>query len=368
MPAHSVGRPLIQTVFSIRTVTFTISRALLDFFVLNEEILINELTLLVGTPILEEKKAGIVMRKVGIIGMGHVGSAVAHAMVQEGDFDEYVLIDKKAEKVRAEVLDLQDAAANQDAAYKIIENDYQALADADVVISAVGNILLQHNNPSKDRFIELPYNVEQVKDVASKLKQTDFSGVLIVITNPCDAIAALYQEETGYPKEKVIATGTLLDTARMRRATGAAFNVSPKSVSGYNLGEHGNTQFTAWSTVQVAGQSADALAKAKGIDLSEIEKDSIVGGYTVFMGKGFTSYGIASAAVRLAKVVVSDAHEELPVSHYQERFGTYLSTPAIVGRAGVIAEAALTLTEAEEEKLAASAKSIVTKFEEVVGK
>lgn len=306
------------------------------------------------------------MRKVGIIGMGHVGSAVAHALVQEGTFDEYVLIDKKVEKVRAEALDLEDALANQNESYKIVMNDYAALDDADVVISALGNIQLQHNNPSKDRFIELPYNVEQVRDVAGQLKKTDFSGVLVVITNPCDAIAALYQKETGYPVERVIATGTLLDTARMRRATGAAFDVSPKSVAGYNLGEHGNTQFTAWSTVSVMGQPVKEVAAAKGVDLSEIEKDSVVGGYTVFAGKGFTSYGIASAAIRLAKAIVSDAHEELPVSHYQEAFGTYLSTPAIVGRQGIVADSTLTLSEDEKEKLAASAKSISDKFAEVV--
>ncbi|MCK8617437.1 saccharopine dehydrogenase NADP-binding domain-containing protein [Fructobacillus sp. M158] len=308
------------------------------------------------------------MRKVGIIGMGHVGSAVAHAMVQEGDFDEYVLIDKREEKVRAEALDLEDAAANQDSAYRIIMNDYGALSDADVVISAVGNIQLQHNNPSKDRFIELPYNVDQVRQVSAQLKQTDFAGVLIVITNPCDAIAALYQQETGYPAEKVIGTGTLLDTARMRRATGAAFQVSPKSVSGYNLGEHGNTQFTAWSTVAVAGQPVEQLAKDKSLDLAAVEKDSIVGGYTVFSGKGFTSYGIASAAIVLAKAVVSDAHQELPVSHYQVRFNTYLSTPAIVGRQGIVAESALSLTAEEEKKLSQSADSIAQKFNEVVGK
>lgn len=306
------------------------------------------------------------MRKIGIIGMGHVGSAIAHAMVQEGLADQYVFIDENEEKVQAEALDLEDAKANQANDYQITVNDYAGLDDADVVISSIGNIQLQHNNPSKDRFIELPYNVEQVRKVSAKLKQTAFAGVLVVITNPCDAIAALYQKETGYDQKRVIATGTLLDTARMRRAVGSFFNVSPKSVSGYNLGEHGNTQFSAWSTVSVLGQPVQKLAEERHLDLADIEKDSIVGGYTVFMGKGFTSYGIASAAIVLTKAILPDAHQEMAVSHYQEKSGTYLSTPAIVGRKGIIEEVPLFLTSEEEEKLAASASSISGKFAEVV--
>lgn len=306
------------------------------------------------------------MRKIGIIGMGHVGSAIAHAMVQEGLADQYVFIDENEEKVQAEALDLEDAKANQANDYQITVNDYAALDDADVVISSIGNIQLQHNNPSKDRFIELPYNVEQVRKVSAKLKQTAFAGVLVVITNPCDAIAALYQKETGYDQKRVIATGTLLDTARMRRAVGSFFNVSPKAVSGYNLGEHGNTQFSAWSTVSVLGQPVSKLASERQLDLGDIEKDSIVGGYTVFMGKGFTSYGIASAAIVLTKAILSDAHQEMAVSHYQEKYGTYLSTPAIVGREGIVEEVPLFITSEEEEKLAASAASIAGKFAEVV--
>ncbi|CAK1232204.1 L-lactate dehydrogenase [Fructobacillus fructosus] len=303
------------------------------------------------------------MRKVGIIGMGNVGSAVAHALIQEGAFDEYVLIDKREEKVRAEALDFEDAKANQNESYQITVNDYSALDDADVVISAIGKIELHYNNVKRDRFIELPFTAEQTKEVAAKLKATKFSGTLVVITNPCDAIAALYQKETGYPKEKVIATGTLLDTARMKRAVGAAFGVTPKSVSGYNLGEHGNSQFSAWSTVRVLEQPIKEIARERGVDLADIEEDSIRGGYTVFSGKKCTTYGIATAAVRLTKAVVSDSHEELVVSHYQDAYGTYLSTPAVVGRAGIVYHVPMALPKDEADKLQASADSIKTQFE-----
>ncbi|WP_059378627.1 L-lactate dehydrogenase [Fructobacillus pseudoficulneus] len=306
------------------------------------------------------------MRKIGIIGLGHVGSTVAHGLIAEGVADEYVFIDKNEGKVQAEALDFEDAKTNLANSYQITVNDYAALGDADVVISALGNIELQHNNPTHDRFVELSYNVEQVRQVAADLKQTDFSGVLVVITNPCDAIAALYQAETGYPKEKVIGTGTLLDTARMHRAVGKAFDVNPKSVAGYNLGEHGNSQFTAWSTVSLQGQPITKLAEEKGLDLAAIEQDSIVGGYTVFEGKGYTSYGIASAAIRLAKAVIQDAKVEMPVSHKRPEYGSYLSYPAVVGREGIVAYSQLDLTAEELSKLQNSADSIQSKFEEVV--
>lgn len=306
------------------------------------------------------------MRKIGIIGMGHVGSTVAHGLIAEGVADEYVFIDKNEKKVQADVLDFEDAKTNLNNSFSVTVNDYQALGDADVIISAIGKIELQYDNVEHDRFIELPHNVEQVKEVSAKLKETDFAGVLVVITNPCDAIAAVYQSETGYPQEKVLGTGTLLDTARMHRAVGSAFNVDPRSVAGYNLGEHGNSQFTAWSTVSLRGQPITELAAEQGIDLAAIEEDSVVGGYTVFDGKGYTSYGIATAAIRLAKTVIQDAKTEMPVSHKRPEFASYLSYPAIVGRQGVVSYSQLDLTEEELAKLQKSADSIQTQFEKVV--
>ncbi|GAO99244.1 L-lactate dehydrogenase [Fructobacillus ficulneus] len=308
------------------------------------------------------------MRKIGIIGLGHVGSTVAHGLIVEGVADEYVFIDLNEKKVNSDALDFEDAKTNLTNSFKITVNDYSALDDADVVISALGKIELQYNNTTHDRFVELAHNVDQVKSVSAKLRATDFSGVLVVITNPCDAIAALYQAETGYPQEKVLGTGTLLDTARMHRAVGAAFDIDPRSVEGYNLGEHGNSQFTAWSTVRVMSRPIVELAEEQGVDLAAIEKDSIVGGYTVFDGKGYTAYGIATSAIRLAKTVVQDARTEMPVSHKRPEYASYLSYPAVVGREGVVAYTQLDLTEEELVKLQASADSIQSHFEAVVGK
>ena len=298
-------------------------------------------------------------RKVAIIGMGNVGAAVAHGLIAQGAFDDYVLIDTNEDKVRADALDFQDAAANLNHHANITVNDYEALVDSDVLISALGNIKLQ-DNPNADRFAELPFTSKEVIYISEKIKSVGFRGVLIAITNPVDVVTSLFQHYTGLPKERVIGTGTLLDTARMKRAVGVRFGVDPRSVYGYNLGEHGNSQFTAWSQVRVKGQPIHTLTSEKVLE--EIATEAMKGGHTVFYGKKYTSYGIASAAIRLALAVVSDAHEELPITNYYAPLDTYLSYPAIIGRNGVIEQVKLSLTDEEEAKLAHSAQFIQDKF------
>lgn len=300
-------------------------------------------------------------RKVAIIGMGNVGAAVAHGLIAQGAFDDYVLIDTNEAKVKADALDFQDAAANLNHHANITVNSYEALADADVIISALGNIKLQ-DNPNADRFVELPFTSKEVIEVSKKIKKVGFKGILIAITNPVDVVTSLYQHYTGLPKERVIGTGTLLDTARMKRAVGVRFGVDPRSVYGYNLGEHGNSQFTAWSQVRVKGQPISKLTSEEVLE--EIATEAMRGGHTVFYGKKYTSYGIASAAIRLALAVISDAHEELPVTNYYAPLDTYLSYPALVGRSGIIEQLQLSLTEEEEAKLARSAQFIQDKFSE----
>jgi L-lactate dehydrogenase len=152
----------------------------------------------------------------------------------------------------------------------------------------------------------------------------------------------------------------------MRRAVSAELKIDPRSVTGYNLGEHGNSQFTAWSAVRVLGQPITKIAAERHIDLSKLDEVARAGGYTVFHGKHYTNYGIASAAVRLANIIISDAHTEIPVSNYHEEYGTYLSYPAIVGRDGIIEQIKLNLTDDEKEKLQTSANYIRTRFEDTL--
>lgn len=302
-------------------------------------------------------------RKVGVIGMGNVGSTVAHYIVAMGFADDLVLIDKNEAKVKADALDFEDAMANLPFHTNITVNDYSALKDADVIVSALGNIKLQ-DNPNADRFAELPFTRQAVKKVAQKIKESGFNGKIVAITNPVDVITSLYQKITGLPKNHVLGTGTLLDSARMKRAVAERLNLDPRSVDGYNLGEHGNSQFTAWSTVRVLGRPLTELADKRGLDLEELDKEAKMGGWTVFQGKKYTNYGVATAAVKLVNAILSDSLTELPVSNFREEYGVYLSYPAVVGRDGVVEQAQLDLTEEELQKLQTSADFIKEKYQE----
>lgn len=295
------------------------------------------------------------VRKIGIIGMGNVGAALAHGLIAQGIGDHYVLIDPREDKVVADQLDFQDAMVNHSYFAQLTVNDYSALSDADIVVSALGNIQLQHN-ASEDRFAEFSFMQKEVPQVAASLKQSGFKGILLVISNPVDAVSALYQALTGFPKNRVIGTGTLLDTARMKRVVGERLGINPKSVSGYNLGEHGNSQFTAWSQVKVKGQAiTDVLSRE---ELSDLAYASMKGGHTVFYGKGYTSYGIAATAIRIIQAILSDAQEELVVSSYHDALGTYVGYPAIIGREGKIGSIDLRLSSEEDQQLQTSAKLI----------
>ena len=296
--------------------------------------------------------------KIGIIGDGHVGSTVAQQLILTGLVDDLVMIDVNEAKVRADQLDFQDAMANLKHHITININDYSALKDADIVISAFGNIELEAGG---ERFAELNYNRERIGAIAEAIKKSGFNGILLAITNPVDAITNMYQELTGLPRKHVIGTGTLLDTARMKRAVGERMNVDPRSVEGFNLGEHGNSQFTAWSTVKVLEKPITEVAKAKHLKLEDLNDEIKFGGQTVYKGKQYTNYGISAAVTRLVETIQSDAHTEMPVSNYQEKYGTYLSYPAIVGRDGIIQTVELTLTDEEEKKLQASAATIKEK-------
>lgn len=304
-------------------------------------------------------------RKIGIIGMGSVGSAIAHGLIAQGVADDYVFINRGEAKAVANQLDFEDAMANLETHANITINDWSALADADVVISTLGNMAMQQNNPTGDRFAELKFTSSMVTSVGTDLKNSGFTGVLIVISNPVDVIATLFKDVTGLPASHVVGTGTLLDTARMQRIVGAKLNIDPRSVSGYNLGEHGNTQFVAWSTVRALGQPMEKLAAVRDLDLAEINDQARKGGFDIVNGKGFTSYGVATSAIRIAKAVMSDAREELVLSNLRPEYEAYLSYPAIIGREGVVEQCQLDLTDAELEKLNASHAFIAEQYREV---
>lgn len=294
------------------------------------------------------------MRKLGVIGIGNVGVTVAYTIVSQGIADELVMIDTNDKKVLAEKLDFEDAMPRMPYHTEIKIQDYTDLKDADVVITAFGDI--QASVRTGNRFAEFEINSKNAVEVGRKLKEAGFNGVLINISNPCDAITTILQQETGLPRNRVFGTGTFLDTARMQHVVGDYLHQDSRNIDGYVLGEHGNSQFNAWSTVRANNKPiTEILSQA---ELEALDSKPSEGAWTVASGKGYTSYAIATCGVRLAQAVMSNAKLFAPASVYVEALGTYIGYPAIIGAEGAEEVVELKLNAKEEEQLARSVQYI----------
>ncbi|MCT7670543.1 MAG: L-lactate dehydrogenase [Lactobacillus iners] len=301
------------------------------------------------------------MRKVGIIGLGHVGATVAYTLFTHGVVDTMVLIDANEGKAVAEYNDLRDTLARNDYHVNVYMQDWSQLADADIIITSFGKISAVIENG--DRFGEFGINSKNAKEMGEKIKATGFKGIIINISNPCDAITTLLQETIGLPHNKIFGTGTFLDTARMQRIVAEELGQDPRNVQGFVLGEHGSSQFSAWSTVSVNGKSVLEIFDDQ--KLAQMSAQSNKNSFIVARGKGYTSYAIATCAVKLVLAIFSDAHLFAPVSVYLEEFGTYIGYPAIVGKNGIERVVKLELPDNEYAQLAKSADIIKEHIDQI---
>lgn len=291
---------------------------------------------------------------VAIIGVGHVGADLAHALVMQGVADHIVLLDADQQKATGEWHDLQDMAALQHSDSQLSVGDYPDIADADVVVIAIGP---QHRQ-QQDRLQELADTAQAVARIVPRLLEVGFNGIIVNITNPCDVISGWIQQLSGFPSQRVIGTGTLLDTARMQRRVGQQLSVSAKSVAGYVLGEHGESQFIAWSTVRIAGLAIEHYPSAVAIDYQQLQQQVRAGGWQVLQGKGWTSFAIASAASLVLQVIRQDGRRILPLSSYDAEQGCYIGAPTLLGRQGVIQRQLPQLTDQEYQLYQQSAQVI----------
>lgn len=294
------------------------------------------------------------MRKVAVIGMGHVGATVAYTLFTHGIVDTLVLLDTNEKKSTAEYNDLRDTLARNNYYVDVCANDWSELKDTDIIVTSFGDI--EATVKTGDRFGEFNINAANAKEVGKKIKDSGFSGILINISNPCDAISTILQETTGLSKKQVFGTGTFLDTARMQRIVAEELDQDPRNVNGFVLGEHGASQFTAWSTVSVDGKKATELFDKE--KLAQLSAQPNKNSMKVAFGKGYTSYAVATCAVRLVQAVFSNARLFAPTSVYLPEVETYIGYPAIIGKDGVEKVISLELTSEEEKQLQDSADII----------
>lgn len=286
------------------------------------------------------------MKKVSVIGLGNVGATVAHTLVERKLCDEIALFDKKDGLVNAEINDLRDGMVRRNGNIKIVAGEKSDLKESDIIIFAPGDITILQNN--SDRLEEFKYTKTCVEEWAPIIKEVDFKGIIVSITNPCDVIAEYMQKLSGLPKERVIGTGTVIDTARMKNAVAKYVDLDPDSIDGYVIGEHGNSQFVAWSKVYIASKPINEILDEKTFD--QIEEAARMKGFEIIKGKGYTSYGIANATTIIVETIFKDAKTILPVSSYSSIAGCYIGHPAVVGRDGIIRDFHLELNEKEQEK------------------
>lgn len=294
------------------------------------------------------------MKKVSIIGLGNVGATVAHTLVERKLCDEIALFDKKDGLVNAEINDLRDGMVRRNGNIELFAGEKSDLVDSDIIIFAPGDITILQNN--SDRLEEFKYTKTCVEEWAPIIKDSGFKGIIVSITNPCDVIAEYMQKLTDLPKERVIGTGTVIDTARMKNAVAKYVGLDPNSIDGYVIGEHGNSQFIAWSKVSIASKSINKILDEKTFD--QIEEASRMKAFEIIKGKGYTSYGIANAAAIIVETIFNDSKTILPVSSYSSEAGCYIGHPAVVGKDGIIREVLLELNEIEQEKWNHSVETI----------
>ncbi|WP_343344254.1 L-lactate dehydrogenase [Terrisporobacter petrolearius] len=293
----------------------------------------------------------IKLRKVGIIGVGHVGAHVAFSLVTQGLVDELVLVDSNKQKAISERHDLLDATTYLPHRINVIAGEYEDLADCDIIVNSVGKI-----TESRDRLDELQQSVDMVDSYINKVMNAGFNGIIINITNPCDIIAYHIQKATGLPHNQVFGTGTGLDSSRFRNVMAQCTGIDHKSIIGYSLGEHGDSQMIPWSVVNLGGKPLSELEKERpetfgNLDKKDITYKTIKGGWFTYEGKKCTEFGIASTAARFIKGIYHDEKfvttaSTLLEGHYGEE-GLYISIPVVIGKNGVEDKYELNLTEEE---------------------
>ncbi len=280
--------------------------------------------------------------KVMIVGTGNVGASIAFAITQQRTaVNEMVLTDIIAKDAEGEAMDLVDALAVAPSYVKISSGTYRDAKDCDIVIITAGAA----QKPGETRLQLLKKNVNILKGMVEQIMESGFDGIFLVVTNPMDVLTYFTLKFSGLPTERVIGSGTVLDSARLRQRTAAYLNVNPKSVHAYQVGEHGDSEVTLWSLADVGGQKVtDILGQDVRKDISEFARTEA---YEIIERKGATYYGIASCVVQIVNSILNDEMRVLPVSSYDGFSGTCFGWPSVVGREGVLRRLDLKLSEKE---------------------
>ncbi|MCS7189064.1 MAG: L-lactate dehydrogenase [Bacteroidia bacterium] len=297
--------------------------------------------------------------KVGIVGSGYVGSATAYALILQGIAREIVLIDIDTKLARAHAEDILHATPFSYPAW-IKAGDYDALSGARVVIIAAGVA----QKPGETRLQLLSRNAHVFEQIIPRIVRVVPEAILLVATNPVDVMTHIAFRLSGLPPERVIGSGTILDTARFQALLGSYLRVAPQSIDAYVIGEHGDSEVLVWSSAHVGGSWIFSFAEERGYPLTEevqkaIDQQVRYAAYGIIEGKGATYYGIGAGLARLTQAILTDEKGLFTLSilnpHIEGISDVTLSLPRIVGSNGVETTLYPTLDERESAELHRSA-------------
>lgn len=306
-------------------------------------------------------------RKVAIIGCGFVGASIAFTLMQRGIFSEMVLIDRNREKAEGEALDISHGLPYS-APMEIYAGDYDDLSDAALIIISAG----ANQKQGETRLDLIDKNLTIFSQIIPEIKKRECKGIVLVVTNPVDILTYAAVKMSGFAPERVIGSGTVLDTARLKYLIGRSLDVDARSVHAVIIGEHGDSELAVWSGANISGVDLNHFCELRGVAHYKVTTQRIYtevrdSAYEIIQRKGATYYGIAMAVARIAESITRDEHSILPVSvllngEYGIE-GCCLSIPSVVGSKGVEKVLEIPLSGAEQRELTASAKALAAAVE-----
>ena len=299
-------------------------------------------------------------QKVVLVGDGAVGSSYAFAMAQQGIAEEFAIVDIIKKRTEGDALDLEDATAFT-APKSIYSADYDTCKDADLVVITAG----APQKPGETRLQLVDKNLKIIKSVVEPIVKSGFDGVFLVAANPVDILTYAVQKFSGFPKNKVVGSGTSLDSARLRVALAKKFHVDPRDVSANIMAEHGDSEFAAFSSATIGGKPLLDMAKEQGVsedDLLKIEDDVRNKAYEIINRKGATFYGVATALMRISRAILRDENSVLTVgAPLNGEYGLkdiYIGTPAVVNASGIERVIEVPLNDREKKAMTDSAAAL----------
>ena len=294
-------------------------------------------------------------KKVVLVGTGFVGMSMAYSMINRGGISELVLIDIDQDKTVGEEMDLSHGLPYAPQKMVIKAGDYSECKDAQVVVITAGVA----QKPEQTRLELAEVNARIIKQITENIMGSGFDGIIVVASNPVDLMTYVVARISGLPKNKVIGSGTVLDTARLRYLMADYLNVSSKNIHAYIMGEHGDSSFVPWEHAYVGCKKIKDIMKDNKHpmeDLEKIHKGVVDAAYEIIKKKRATYYGIGMALNRLVRAILDDENAILTVSTYlkDDQYGQndiYIGVPAIINSEGVRELLILDLNEEEQAKL-----------------